>query len=51
MTVTVDPSLLSRLMDEVSKFGATPEGGLDRPAATTAHGEARDWLRGELEAW
>jgi N-carbamoyl-L-amino-acid hydrolase len=41
---TVDAALLDALMTEVSRFGATPEGGLDRPALTTEHGQARDWL-------
>lgn len=36
---------LSDLMTEVSRFGATPEGGVDRPALTDAHRDARDWLK------
>ncbi len=41
----VDPALLSRLMDEVSKFGATPAGGLCRLSASAEDGDARNWLR------
>jgi N-carbamoyl-L-amino-acid hydrolase len=33
-------------MEAVSTHGATPEGGVDRPALTDAHRAARDWLRG-----
>ncbi|TVQ55009.1 MAG: Zn-dependent hydrolase [Rhodobacteraceae bacterium] len=40
----VDAALLDALMTEVSRFGATPEGGLNRPALTAEHGQARDWL-------
>lgn len=46
----VDPALLARWMAEVSQFGATAEGGVDRQAGTVAHGAARDWLRRELVA-
>lgn len=40
----VEPEALERLMGEVSRFGATKAGGVDRPALTDAHGAARDWL-------
>lgn len=46
----IDGERLRRRMDEVSAFGATPGGGVDRPAGTAAHGEARDWLRRQFEA-
>jgi N-carbamoyl-L-amino-acid hydrolase len=39
---------LYALMEAVSRHGATPEGGVDRPALTDAHRDARDWLRGEF---
>ena len=41
----VTAETLDGLMDAVSRFGATPAGGVDRPALTDAHGAARDWLR------
>lgn len=44
-----DAKLLNRLMDEVSVFGATPEGGLHRQAATADYGRARDWFCKLLE--
>ncbi|MCU0906637.1 MAG: Zn-dependent hydrolase [Rhodobacteraceae bacterium] len=50
MTGKVDAALLDRLMTEVSRFGATGDGGVDRQAGSTAHGAARDWLRAELAA-
>lgn len=34
----------------MSRFGATPNGGVDRQAATAADGEQRRWLTGLLEA-
>lgn len=43
---SVSAELLTGLMDAVSERGATPEGGVDRPALTDAHRDARDWLRG-----
>nr|WP_088562104.1 Zn-dependent hydrolase [Arboricoccus pini] len=46
----IDGERLRRFMDEVSAFGATKGGGVDRPAGTREHGRARDWLRGQLEA-
>jgi N-carbamoyl-L-amino-acid hydrolase len=33
-------------MADLSRHGATPEGGVDRPALTDAHRDARDWLKG-----
>ncbi len=47
----VDRARLDRLMDEASAFGATAEpGGLDRMAATTEHGQVRDWFCGFMDA-
>ncbi|KRE81613.1 M20 family metallo-hydrolase [Arthrobacter sp. Soil763] len=34
----------------MSRFGATPNGGVDRQAATAADGEQRRWLTGLLES-
>ncbi|MGP3722194.1 Zn-dependent hydrolase [Cereibacter sphaeroides] len=46
----IDADLLNALMEEVSEFGSTGDGGIDRPALTDAHRDARDWFRSELEA-
>ncbi|EGJ22946.1 allantoate amidohydrolase [Cereibacter sphaeroides WS8N] len=46
----IDADLLNALMEKVSKFGSTGDGGIDRPALTDAHRDARDWFRSELEA-
>ncbi|MTD98814.1 hydantoinase/carbamoylase family amidase [Paracoccus sp. YIM 132242] len=46
----IDADLLARLMDKVSEFGATGDGGIDRPALTDAHKAARDWFAGEMRA-
>lgn len=48
MTIAVDMSLLTRMMEAVSAFGATPDGGLNRQAGSTEHGQARDWFRERL---
>jgi len=48
MTIKVDPALLTHFMDQISTFGATPEGGLNREAGTRDHAAARDWFFGEL---
>lgn len=48
MTLTVDPDLFSTFMKKISEFGATPDGGLNREAGTTHHGQARDWFFGQL---
>ncbi len=45
-----DAGALHRMMAEVSAFGATPGGGLNRMAATPDEGHARDWLRSWFEA-
>jgi N-carbamoyl-L-amino-acid hydrolase len=50
ITESIDAALLDRLMTEVSRFGATGDGGIDRQAGSTEHGQARDWLRSELVA-
>jgi len=47
---TIDADLLTYLMTKVSEFGATPEGGVDRPALTDAHAAARNWFKTELAA-
>lgn len=46
----VDADMLLAMMDEISVFGATGDGGLDRQAASTEHGRARDWLCDRLRA-
>ncbi|QCP84144.1 Zn-dependent hydrolase [Cereibacter sphaeroides] len=45
----IDADLLNALMEKVSEFGSTGDGGIDRPALTDAHRAARDWFRSELE--
>lgn len=35
---------MQRLLGEVSRFGATPEGGVSRLACDQAEGKARDWF-------
>ena len=45
----IDAGLLNALMTKVSEFGATPMGGVDRPALTDAHAAARNWFRSEME--
>ncbi|EPX86015.1 Zn-dependent hydrolase [Salipiger mucosus] len=46
----IDAGLLQQLMDKVSEFGSTGDGGVDRPVLTDAHKAARDWFCGELRA-
>jgi N-carbamoyl-L-amino-acid hydrolase len=36
--------------EALSQFGATPEGGVDRPALGEAHLAARAWLRRRIQA-
>lgn len=50
MPATPDPAALHRRLAEFAAFGATPEGGIDRPEATEANGQARDHFRAWLEA-
>lgn len=45
---SIDSDFLEYLMTKVSEFGATSDGGVDRPALTDAHAAARDWFKGEL---
>lgn len=44
----IDTDLLDRLIVEVSRFGATPGGGLNRLSASAEDGAARDWLKALL---
>ena len=44
----IDAGLLAALMDKVSEFGSTGDGGLDRPALTDNHKAARDWFAAEM---
>ncbi|MTH63962.1 Zn-dependent hydrolase [Paracoccus shanxieyensis] len=46
----IDAALLDSLMTKVSEFGATPLGGVDRPALTDDHKRARDWFAAEMTA-
>ncbi len=46
----IDAALFQSLMDKVSEFGSTGDGGVDRPVLTDAHKAARDWFIGELTA-
>jgi N-carbamoyl-L-amino-acid hydrolase len=46
----IDRGLLEALMEQVSRFGDTGDGGVDRPALSDNHRAARDWLCGELRA-
>ncbi|MFN3274178.1 MAG: Zn-dependent hydrolase [Paracoccus sp. (in: a-proteobacteria)] len=46
----IDADLLSQLMEDVSRFGATGDGGVDRPVLTDAHKAARDWFADQLRA-
>lgn len=47
-TLRFDTKLLSDLMEKVSEFGSTGDGGVNRPVLTDAHRDARDWFCGEL---
>ena len=40
----IDADLFTGLMEQVSQFGATGNGGVHRPVLTDAHKAARDWL-------
>jgi N-carbamoyl-L-amino-acid hydrolase len=44
----IDTALLEALMEQVSSFGDTGDGGVDRPALSDNHKAARDWLCSEL---
>ncbi|MDZ7600239.1 MAG: Zn-dependent hydrolase [Hoeflea sp.] len=46
----IDVALLGTLMEQVSEFGKTGDGGVDRPALSDNHKAARDWFCGELRA-
>lgn len=46
---SVDAILLQTLMETVSGFGSTGDGGVDRPALTDAHRDARDWLSAQMQ--
>ncbi|MEX0694771.1 MAG: hydantoinase/carbamoylase family amidase, partial [Rhodospirillales bacterium] len=49
-SLQIDRDHFDRMMDEVSVFGATPAGGLDRQTASIADGEARRWLLEQFQA-
>jgi beta-ureidopropionase / N-carbamoyl-L-amino-acid hydrolase len=46
----VSPDRMEADFEELSRFGATPEGGVDRPALGEAHLAARAWLRQRIQA-
>lgn len=46
---SIDAHLLQTLMENVSEFGSTGDGGVDRPVLTDAHKAARDWLCQEMK--
>lgn len=46
----IDAELLAELMEKVSEFGSTGDGGVDRPALTDAHKAARDWFATQMRA-
>ncbi|WP_422370032.1 Zn-dependent hydrolase [Hoeflea sp.] len=46
--IRIDRALLQSLMDDVSRFGDTGDGGVDRPALSDNHKAARDWFSGQL---
>ena len=48
--VRIDTDLLAQLMEDISRFGATGDGGVDRPALTDAHRDARNWFRDQMHA-
>lgn len=43
-SLRIDADLFRDLMEKVSQFGATGDGGVHRPVLTDAHKDARDWL-------
>jgi N-carbamoyl-L-amino-acid hydrolase len=43
-SVRIDAALFATLMEKVSEFGDTGDGGVNRPVLTDAHKAARDWL-------
>ncbi len=46
----VSPERMKADFETLSRFGATPEGGVDRPALSDAHLAARAWLRQRIQA-
>lgn len=46
----IDAQLLASLMDKVSEFGSTGDGGVHRLVLTDEHKAARDWFCEELRA-
>jgi N-carbamoyl-L-amino-acid hydrolase len=45
----VSPERLKADFNALARFGATPEGGVDRPALGEAHLAAREWLRQRIQ--
>lgn len=50
LALRVDPERLRRRFEALAQIGATPEGGVHRPALSEAHLAARAWFRREIEA-
>jgi beta-ureidopropionase / N-carbamoyl-L-amino-acid hydrolase len=48
--IAIDSARLSRRLDQLSRFGALPGGGVTRHCWGVAHEEARAWLIGEMRA-
>lgn len=46
----IDSKSLDELMATVSTFGSTGDGGVDRPALTDAHAQARDWFAAQMRS-
>jgi len=47
-SLRINADLFTALMEKVSEFGATGDGGVHRPVLTDAHKAARDWLCDEF---
>ena len=49
-SLRIDGALFAMLMEKVSEFGDTGDGGVNRPVLTDAHKAARDWLCGAFRS-
>ena len=48
--VSIDQDRFREDFEELADFGATPDGGVDRPALSPAHLKARQWFLGKAES-
>ena len=48
--IAIDPARLHRRLEQLSRFGALPGGGVTRHCWSPSHEEARAWLLGEIRA-